>query len=661
MYKAIVFAGTTEGIEICRFLSEHHILSLACVATEYGMKSLKEDDFLKIQGQRLNVEEMQELFQKECPQIVLDATHPYAAEVTSNIKAACKREEIPYQRVLREESGRQDQAIYVESTEAAVKFLEKTEGNVLLTTGSKELAKFTVLKDFQQRLYARVLSLPSVIEECRKLGFEGKHLIAMQGPFSMEMNMAMLHQYDCRYLVTKESGKAGGFQEKIDAAFACGAVPVIIGRPEKEEGFSTGLCKKMLAEKFGFELKSDVTLLGIGMGSRETMTLQGIHALEKADLVIGAKRMVDAVKMPHHHVLYEYRSEAIVDYIRKHPEFSNVVIALSGDVGFYSGARKLAELLEGKVEIISGISSVAYFMAKIGLSWDDARIVSAHGRNCNLVSMIRNHKKVFAILGTRDGVAELSKKLEYYGMGQVHLFVGENLSYENEKIIVKAASELQEYEGDALCVICAVNEEAEELKATHGIADEMFVRGKAPMTKAEVRCVSLSKLKLNADSICYDVGAGTGSVSVEMALRAEQGQVYAIEKNEEAVQLLYENKCKFAVDNLEITEGLAPDAMEELPAPTHAFIGGSSGNLHSIVEQILQKNPQARIVINGITLETVTEAMECIRKFEFDDTEIVQLGVSRSKTLGSYHMMMGENPIYIIACQKTERKKVPLS
>ena len=193
------------------------------------------------------------------------------------------------------------------------------------------------------------------------------------------------------------------------------------------------------------------------------------------------------------------------------------------------------------------------------------------------------------------------------------LYVGENLSYENEKIFVKPASELTEYKGDPLSVICAVNENAGTRLETHGIRDEEFIRGKAPMTKEEVRTVSLSKLRLTADSVCYDVGAGTGSLSIEMALRAHQGQVWAIEKKEDAVELIHRNKVKFAADNLEIVEGLAPEALKDLPAPTHA--------------------------------------LETAKEFGFEENEIVQLSAARSKAIGRYHMMMGENPIYIITLQ----------
>lgn len=680
MYKVLVFAGTTEGYEICRFLADHQVRTMGFAATEYGGKSLTENEYLTVQTGRLDETAMEQVFIQEKPEMVLDATHPYAAEVTVNIRTACEKTQTLYRRVLRESGSREDKAVYVESVQAAAQYLDQTQGNVLLTTGSKELAGFTGMKNYQERLYARVLSLPNVMQACAELGFEGKHLIGMQGPFSRELNAAMLRQYRCKYLVTKDTGKAGGFQDKIDAALECDAVPVIIGRPLKEEGMSVKECKRFLTEYFLLTHQPHITLLGIGMGSREMLTVQGKNSLDQADLLIGARRMVDSVRRPDQDVFIEYRSQKIKDYIDSHPEYDNIVIVLSGDVGFYSGAKKLLDVLQQnklsqnsfgsetagqsssvqntvkpEIQVQCGISSVVYFMSKIGLSWDDAKIVSAHGRRCNLISYIHNEKKVFAILGTSDGVAVLASKLVDYGMSDVLLYVGENLSYDNEKIFVKTAGELTEYTGDPLSVICAVNESAGKRLETHGIKDEEFIRGKAPMTKEEVRTVSLSKLRLTEDSVCYDVGAGTGSLSIEMALRAHQGKVWAIEKKEDAVELIRQNKVKFAADNLEIIEGLAPEALKDLPVPTHAFIGGSSGNLKEIVQILIEKNPQVRIVINCITLETVSEALETAKKFGFEENEIVQLSAARSKAIGRYHMMMGENPIYIITLQNPQK------
>jgi precorrin-6Y C5,15-methyltransferase (decarboxylating) len=212
-------------------------------------------------------------------------------------------------------------------------------------------------------------------------------------------------------------------------------------------------------------------------------------------------------------------------------------------------------------------------------------------------------------------------------------------------------SELKDEQFSELCTAIVINDHPDE-RSPIGMEDDDFIRGPAPMTKSEVRSLSIVKMKLEKDSIIYDVGAGTGSVSIEMARVAHEGMVYAIEKETSAVELIECNKKKFATPNVTTVTGMAPFAFEGLPAPTHAFIGGSSGNLESIVESLLGLNPDVRIVMNAVTLETVGEIMEVIHKFGFSQTEIVHLSVSKARELGKYHLMTAQNPIYIVTVQK---------
>ncbi len=152
--------------------------------------------------------------------------------------------------------------------------------------------------------------------------------------------------------------------------------------------------------------------------------------------------------------------------------------------------------------------------------------------------------------------------------------------------------------------------------------------------------------------MCWDVGAGTGSVSIEMALLARKGRVYAIEKSENALSLLAENRRSFHVSNLEIVPGRAPEACRELPAPTHVFIGGSTGSLREIVALVLEKNPNARLVLTAITLESVAEMDQLIKEFHFTDTDVTCLNVSCARELGSYHLMTAQNPVYLFTLQR---------
>ena len=719
MYKVLLFGGTVEGRTVAEYLNENKIPSMVCVATEYGESLLPQGEYLELSHERLDEKQMEERMLQMENGLVIDATHPYAQVVTENIETACERTGTAYLRVVRQESRRleeEETITYVKSIREAVEYLEKTSGNILVTTGSKELSAYTALTDYQERIYARVLSLVEVVSSCAKLGIEGKHLLCMQGPFSREMNIALIHQFDIAWMVSKESGRAGGFLEKYQAAKETGCRMIVIGRPKEEQGMELEKCIEYLDRRFlskenvandakiesvntdtenienmenienpgsgqekvaqepvmqeaatqnteavteGEETEDilrgqKVSLVGIGMGTADTLTQEGKQALECADLLIGAARMVEHIRKPGQEVWTGYKPEEICAYIAAHPEHKNVAIALSGDVGFYSGAKKLLETLHRELPMVQkkvycGISSMIYFCAKLETPWEDVHPVSLHGRECNLPGLLRIYGKIFAIVGTTDGIAKLCQKLQRYGMGDVRVEVGERLSYPEEKITRGYAWQLTELETDSLSVVLFTREGKEAI-VTHGIPDEAFIRGKVPMTKEEVRGISLSKLQLTRNSIVYDVGAGTGSVSVEMARQCPRGEVWAIEKKDEAVELLEENRRKFALDNLTIVPGLAPEALKELPAPTHVFIGGSSGNLICIMEAALEKNPRVRFVINAIALETVAEALEALKSLPVTDSDIVTAMIGESKEIGRYHMMMGQNPVYVISC-----------
>ena len=249
----------------------------------------------------------------------------------------------------------------------------------------------------------------------------------------------------------------------------------------------------------------------------------------------------------------------------------------------------------------------------------------------------------------------LCETLAANGLGKVKLSIGERLSYPDEKITTGTAEALR---GGAFAPLSAVLIENDRPDAvvTHGLPDSAFLRGEGeggvvPMTKSEVRAIALSKLRLSERAVCYDIGAGTGSVAIEMALQAKKGRIFAIERRADAVELLKKNQAAFSAENLTIVAGSAPEACDDLPAPTHAFIGGSAGNLHGILAVLLQKNPQVRIVATAVSLESVAELTACMKEFPFADTEVVSVQIARSRKAGAYQLMTGQNPVYVFTMQ----------
>ena len=412
------------------------------------------------------------------------------------------------------------------------------------------------------------------------------------------------------------------------------------------------------------EKRQKLSLVGIGMGTKMTMTAQAEEAVGNADCLIGAERMLDAVRgmeaAEGKPMLAEYRGDQILSHLRLHPEYRNVAVLFSGDTGFHSGAKGLSDLL-GKempgceVQMVPGIASAVYLAARFKTTWEDAALVSLHGKDADFIQTVHRNRKTFLLLGGQ-GVMSVRKRLLDYRMDHVTVHAGSRLSYEDERIISGKPSQISEEDLKGLCTVLIENPCPERSACAH-VSDEDFIRGNVPMTKEEVRAVSIARLRLTEDAVVWDVGAGTGSVSVEAARSGDRIRVYAVEKNPDAVELIRENRKKFRTDGIRVISGRAPEALGRLEAPTHVFIGGSSGNLREILTCVLEKNRDARIVINAISLETVKEVMEAAESGLLRHPQITQVSVARSRELGRYHMMTGQNPVYIISAGGAEDER----
>ena len=392
-----------------------------------------------------------------------------------------------------------------------------------------------------------------------------------------------------------------------------------------------------------------IYIVGMGMGSPGTLTAQALEAICRASSVIGAKRLL--VSLPES---CRAQKHAAVDAqeIAAHIKNNNgktICVLMSGDTGFYSGTKKLLENLpDNDITILPGISSIQYFAARLKRPWQGWTLVSAHGKIIDAAGIVRENSETFFLTGGDMDAGSICAQLVSAGLGSLEVTIGTNLGGEAEYIKASTAEKLAQLSHDKLAVMLVDNPEPGK-SVSCGFPDEAFIRGTTPMTKSEVRSVILSKLKLRDTDIVYDVGAGTGSVSVEAALLARKGHVYSFERDDEGRQLIEQNAGSFNVPNISIVAGEAPSSFSGLPVPDAAFIGGSGGNLREIIETLLATNPKVRLVISAVALETLSEASGLFAALPVCNTEIVQVAVSRIRRAGEYNMMTALNPVFILS------------
>ena len=392
-----------------------------------------------------------------------------------------------------------------------------------------------------------------------------------------------------------------------------------------------------------------ITLIGMGSGTPGSLTAQGLAALQGADRILGAKRLLATLPegcTGNRQALY--KPDEILACLAAHPD-EEIALVYSGDTGFYSGASQLLPMLRAfgiSCRVLPGLSSVQLLAAAVGRPWQDWTLVSAHGCACDPVAQCMTERSVFFLTGGAETPASLCQKLTDAGMGEAHGVVGENLGTEVEAIRYGSAAELAGQSFAPLSVLLVENFDLPQLRAP-GFPDESFIRSEVPMTKQEVRAAALAKLAVMPTDTLWDVGAGTGSVSVELALAAPKGRVYAVECEPDACELIRKNRAKFHACNLILIEGRAPDVLADLPAPDAVFIGGTKGGMEAVLDEVLGKNPNARICISAIALETLGAAIAALTARGLT-AEVTQIAVSRTKPAGRLHLLMANNPIFLI-------------
>ncbi len=422
-----------------------------------------------------------------------------------------------------------------------------------------------------------------------------------------------------------------------------------------------------------------IYIAGIGPGGEDYILPAAMRAISDSDVLIGGERSLEGFRqLGKEEVAIGGDLDAVCRYIFHNRGKKRITVLASGDPGIFSIAKFLKGRLGGGcIEVIPGISSLQYLCARLGIEWNDVYMLSVHGRAADgLIDAVRNNPKVILFTGGSSTPDSICRRLAGNGLVSCRIAVGENLSYSNERITEGAPEDMLDMSFEPLSIMYIESggegggrtepgqTECKEDSfaaggwnyATYGIPDGMLKRGETPMTKEEVRCIALSKLRIRETDTVYDIGAGTGSVSVECGLICKSGRVYSIEKDASALQLIKDNALRFGLRNIHVVHGEAPEALKALPPPDRVFIGGTSGKLEEILQALSDIKRSIRVVVSAVTIESVYEAVKGFEKRGFIDIGIACVSVSRGGTAGDKHIMRALNPVHIISAQKPQNK-----
>ncbi|MCE1252255.1 MAG: precorrin-6y C5,15-methyltransferase (decarboxylating) subunit CbiE [Anaerolineae bacterium] len=404
-----------------------------------------------------------------------------------------------------------------------------------------------------------------------------------------------------------------------------------------------------------------VTIIGLGADGAAVLSEQALNLIRKADELWGSRRLLEGwPDFQGKKVVLEKNLPAMLSGLTRRAESARIVILASGDPGFYGVAAPVLRLLPPEeVWVIPAVSCLQTAFARIKVPWSDAVLTSAHARPlAELIGLARRQVKLGILTDPLHSPAFIADRLLAAGLPDCRAVVLENLGSPLEKISDIRLSGLLNRTFDPLNVLLLLQDAAWRPAPLLSLRPDAAYRHKNGLiTKSDVRLAAIGRLRLSETDTVWDIGAGSGAVSIEMAEICWRGRVFALEKDEECLQYLRENTSRYGTDNVTVIAGCAPQALAGLPRPAAVFIGGSSGHLEDILECVKQSaGPGCRVVANFTLLENLLAALAWMRAAGWSP-ELSEACFSVGTLTGAGTRLAPQNPVYILNGTVAEVKK----
>lgn len=400
-------------------------------------------------------------------------------------------------------------------------------------------------------------------------------------------------------------------------------------------------------------MSAPLTIIGMGL-SPDDLTARQQSAIEAADILVGGQRLIDHFS----HLDCQRRPidkdlKGLGNFLQEKMPGHRIVVLTSGDPLFYGiGAFLVRRLGAEQVHILPNVSAVAAAFARLGEPWQDVRVVSLHGRHRTgeLLRQLANGNTVAVYTDPAHGPAWLAGLLVDYGLADIGMVVLEQLGMPDERITHSTPARAQAMTFTDLNLVVLKPDPARQATPAlfPGMPDHRFEHEKGLITKAEVRAVSLSRLQLFDRAVLWDLGAGSGSVSIEAGLFITRGDIYSVEQKPQRVRHIHTNRLRFGIGNMQVIQARLPDGLTDLPDPDRVFIGGGGKHLGDIIQLAAGRlKPAGIIVINTVLVENMATATRSLEDLGLD-MDMIQVQVNRARPMPFSQRLEAANPVWII-------------
>lgn len=630
MSRVMLFAGLNECISLCEKLSKLDVI-IDVYAEKLEENYPEESNIYIHTGEKLTKDYIKAEYDKFEPDIVIDGVHIADITIHEYIKEIVVSKKYIK---LKEEKEELDVA-YCKTMDDVITMVNRTRSNIYFTTGTKDIEKISNIVDSRKRVF---LDLPKGNSYLRLAAANGVSLSRINDilDYNEEELVGIIQDNAIKYLVASDSESLARLKMMYNATKATNIIMAIVSASDGSLNVDD-----VVARVKAVNTVKQVYIIGVGVGNPKNMTIEACEAIDKCEVILGNEELIRGIGIENKELHFAYSASEIEEFVSSH-YYNRLAVVTQGDVCLLNGIAEFIKNLKGfEVKIVQGVSSIAYLAARLGIDWTNC--VTVDSRTDNVLKAVAENKGVFVF--TNGDTNDVINLLKNNGFENVAACVAERLSFDDEKITTGYVYEVADGAYDALTVMYFEN--INYGKASSLVNENNIIKGSLHIFNKNLRAVLMRDMDLRANEVIYDIGAGCGAMTVEMALLSEKSRIYAIDNDELALELVERNCQLYTISNVRTIIGDAIEVTGELPKADAVLIENYYGDAVDLVKCVARFN-NVRVVVVTSSFDTAYKLLDTMHKNYFEQVEFKQINITEGKNYGNGTNMVPAENCFVI-------------